>query len=121
MLLHASSQADLVADGFRQNPYFYYFTGFENTVGALLAIDSTSRESWLFLSPNLPYSRVGLQPEVRPGEQDAKRLGIEHIVDWAELESFLAARSTQPTVLYYAGDPVDRNELPVQLLNAKYS
>jgi Xaa-Pro aminopeptidase len=119
LLLHTSSRADLVADGFRQNPYFYYFTGLENTVGALLAIDGKSGESWLFLSPNLPYSSVGLQPEVRPGVEDARRLGIGHIVDWEDLEGFLASRSTQPAVFYYASDPVDLNELPIPLLNAK--
>jgi len=119
VLLHASSRAELLADGFHQNPYFYYFTGLENTVGALLAIDGKCGDSWLFLSQNLPYNRAGLQPDVRPGVEDAKRLGIEHVVDWANLESFLASRSTQPTVFYYAGEPVVLNELPVQLQNAK--
>ena len=35
LLLHASSMLDLTSDGFRQDPFFYYFTGLENTVGAL--------------------------------------------------------------------------------------
>jgi hypothetical protein len=30
VLLHAGSRLDETADGFRQNPYFYYFTGLEN-------------------------------------------------------------------------------------------
>ena len=48
LLLHASSELNASADGFHQDPYFYYFTGLENTVGALLAIDGKSNESWLF-------------------------------------------------------------------------
>ena len=36
LLFHASSELDLTADGFRQEPFFYYFTGLGNTVGAVL-------------------------------------------------------------------------------------
>ena len=32
-----------------RTPFFYYFTGLGNTVGAVLAIDGRSGESWLFL------------------------------------------------------------------------
>ena len=49
LLLHASSEMDASSDGFRQDPYFFYFTGLENTVGAILAIDGKKGEAWLFL------------------------------------------------------------------------
>ena len=39
LLLHANSELDSTSDGFRQDPFFYYFTGLGNTVSALLAID----------------------------------------------------------------------------------
>src|SRR5215472_12756788 len=65
VLLHASSRLGLVGDGFRQDPYFYYFTGLENTVGAVLAIDGKSGESWLFLPSNPAHGTYGLQPDVR--------------------------------------------------------
>ena len=42
LIIHAVSQLDLAADGYQQDPYFYYLTGLENTVGALLAIDGKS-------------------------------------------------------------------------------
>jgi Xaa-Pro aminopeptidase len=119
LLLHTSADVRLISDGFRQDPLFYYFTGLENTLGAVLGIDGKSGESWLFLSSNLPYKMVGLEPEAQPGAEDAKRLGIEHVVGWAELEQFLAARANQSAVLYYAGDSADRNVLPKALLNAK--
>ena len=119
VLLHASSRLDWSGDGFRQDPYFYYFTGLENTVGVVLAIDGKSGESWLFLPANPAHSRFGLQPEIRPGSEDAKRLGIEHVVDWVELESFLSSRATQRPVLYYAANWETFGELPSQLLSAR--
>ncbi len=44
LIVHAVSRLNSAADGFRQDPYFYYFTGPENTIGALLAIDGKSGE-----------------------------------------------------------------------------
>src|ERR1700733_12723411 len=69
LLLHSNSELNASADGFRQDPYFYYFTGLENTVGALLAIDGKSNESWLFLPSLPPFFKSGLPPTVkaRPG------------------------------------------------------
>ncbi len=119
LLLHASSELDITADGFRQDPFFYYFTGLGNTVGAVLAIDGKSGESWLFLPSNPPFSRMGLQPEVQPGPEAAKRLGIEHVVDWSELEGFLASRAGQAPPLYYGDEQSRVAELPANLLSPK--
>lgn len=119
LLLHASSALDPAADGFRQDPYFYYFTGLENTVGALLAIDGRSGESWLFLPSNPPFLKRGLQPEARPGAESEKRLAIEHVVDWTKFESFLAACSGSAAILYYADDRSEFDELPANLLSQK--
>jgi Xaa-Pro aminopeptidase len=119
LLLHASSALDMTADGFRQDPYFYYFTGLENTVGALLAIDGRSGESWLFLPSSPPFLKRGLQPEAQPGAESEKRLAIEHVVDWTNLESFLAARGGSAAILYYADDSSEFDELPAILLSQK--
>src|SRR5580698_9576578 len=88
LLLHASSELNASADGFHQDPYFYYFTGLENTVGALLAIDGNSNESWLFLPSHPPFLRSGLQPEVKAGADAEKNLALKHVVDWDELKGF---------------------------------
>jgi hypothetical protein len=88
LLFHASSGLDSSADGFRLNAFFYYYTGLGNTVGAMLAIDGRSGESWLFLPSKPPFLRIGLQPEVQPGPESAKRLGIEHVVDWSIWKGF---------------------------------
>lgn len=104
LLVHAEVPGDLASDGFRQDPIFYYFTGLENTADAVLAIDGPSKESWLFLSPAVPspFSFLGLKPEVLPGPETVKRLGVDHAVDWSELENFLAQRAASPTRLYFA-------------------
>ena len=119
LLLHANSELDLTADGFRQDPYFYYFTGLGNTVGAVLAIDGKSGESWLFLPSEPPFLKSGLQPEVKPGPDAAKRLGIEHVDDWTELQEFLESRAGQAPPLYYADDFAEFAELPRNLLSPR--
>lgn len=98
LLLHAKSSAEGSADGFRQDAAFYYFTGLENTVGAILAIDGRSQESWLFLPSRPPLGSL----EGSPGSDAVKQAGIEHVVDWSELTSFLGKKGIAPTTLYYA-------------------
>src|SRR5262245_10162993 len=51
-LVLVRSQSTIMAenqDGFRQYATFYYLTGLENAVGALLVMDSRRHESWLFV------------------------------------------------------------------------
>jgi Xaa-Pro aminopeptidase len=119
LLLHASSALDSAADGFRQDPFFYYFTGLGNTVGAVLAIDGKSGETWLFLPSRPPFLRGGLQPEAQPGAEAAKFLGIEHVVDWSEMENYFSGRAAQAPVLYFADAGLGFSQLPSNLLSAK--
>lgn len=119
LFLHANSELEITTDGFRQDPLFYYFTGLGDTVGALLAIEGKSGESWLFLPTEPPFLKSGLQPEVKPGQEAAKRLGIEHVVDWSKLEEFLASQASQPPPFYYADDLGKFAELPNNLLSPK--
>ena len=119
LIVHAVSRLDIAADGYRQDPYFYCLTGLENTVGALLAIDGKSGESWLFLPDHPPYQKRGLQPEVLPGVDAAKRLGIDHVVDWSELDGLLSRQASPGARIYYAADVAEYPELPANLLSAK--
>lgn len=119
LLLHANSALDITADGFRQDPYFYYFTGLENTVAGILAIDAKAGDTWLFLPSHPPFLRSGLKPEVQPGAETAKRIGIEHVVDWSEMEQFFAAKVGQSLPLYYAKDLSRFDDLPANLLSLK--
>jgi len=128
LLVHARSALDITADGFRQDPVFYYFTGLENTPSALLAIDGRSGQSWLFLSMPAgsaslaesmdPLSAKSLQPEVTPGPEAAKRLGIEHVEDWSELEQFLAQQDSSST-LYYVPQRFSLEEVPTSVAAGK--
>ena len=98
LVVHARSAVDTTADGFLQDPVFYYLTGLENAVGAILAIDGRSRQSWLFLPPAPPpHSK-----DASPTSDSVKQAGIEHVVDWLELNSFLEKNAAASTVLYYS-------------------
>ena len=119
LLVHALSRLDIAADGYRQQAYFYYLTGLENTIGAIFAIDGKSGQSWLFLPSNPPYTKSGLKPPVVPGPEAAKQLAIDHVVDWSELQSFLADRATSPIPIYFGAESADFDELPANLLSAK--
>jgi Xaa-Pro aminopeptidase len=119
LIVHALSRLDIAADGYRQDPYFYYLTGLENTVGALLAIDGKSAESWLFLPDHPPFQKGGLQPEVLPGADAAKRLSIHHVMDWSELDGFLSREAESAPRIYYADDASGYSELPANMLSAK--
>jgi Xaa-Pro aminopeptidase len=119
LLVHALSRLDITADGYRQDPYFYYLTGLENSIGSILAIEGKSGESWLFLPSQPPFTKSGLKPQVRPGSEAAKQWGIDQVVDWSELESFLAARARSPLPIYYANDISGFDEVPANLLSPK--
>jgi hypothetical protein len=104
LLIHAVPRMDIALDGYRQDPYFNYLTGQENAVGAILAVEGKSAESWLFLPSHPPFGKYGLKPPVAPGPQASQQTGIEHVVDWTELATFLAARAASSPTLYYALD-----------------
>jgi len=119
LFVHALSRLDIAADGYRQDPYFYYLTGLENSIGGILAIEGKSQESWLFLPSKPPFTKSGLKPPVMPGADAARGLEIDHVVDWSELEGFLAARGSSPLPLYYANDVSGFDEMPANLLSPK--
>src|SRR5260370_13964621 len=119
LIVHALSRLDIAADGYREEPYFYYLSGLENTVGSLLAIGGKSAESWLFLPDHPPFQKGGLQPEVLPGADAAKRLSIHHVMDWSELDRFLSREAESAPRIYYADDASGYSELPANMLSAK--
>jgi len=119
LLVHALSRLDIAADGYRQQAYFYYLTGLENTVGAIFAIDGKSGQSWLFLPSKPPFTKSGLKPPAVPGPDASKQLAIDHVVDWSELQTFLADRAASPIPIYFGAESADFDELPGNLLSAK--
>jgi Xaa-Pro aminopeptidase len=103
---------DATADSYRENATFYYLTGSENTPGAILAIDGKTRESWLFVHA---WHR-GVPLEAEPGDASAQKLGLQHVVDWAELDSFLT-RLVQASAKIYCESGTA--ELPPNLVEAR--
>ena len=91
--------------GFHQDPSFYYFTGLANAHAAILALDGTKKESWLFVPPRIP-----LGADLRgfdavffdPGAQTEKELEIEHVVPWDQSVTFIEARrKDNPKLVLY--------------------
>jgi Xaa-Pro aminopeptidase len=113
-LVHATDEISITADGFRQNPFFYYYTGFENMPGAIFALYGKSGESWLFLPSKVPFL-TGMPPEVSPGTTGEASNGIQHVLDWSQLEGFLAAHAETAKPLYYIADPFAVGGLPPQM------
>ncbi len=95
-------------DGLRQDPTFLYLTGLPNVIAAVLAIDVDRRETWLFVpdAGRLPgFGALMREPSayVAPGPETAARLGLDHVVSWRDLESFLDRRIAQDSALVLRG------------------
>jgi Xaa-Pro aminopeptidase len=129
LLVHANSTLGITADGFRQDPSFYYFTGLADTPSALLAIDGRSGQAWLFLNQPVrsaalgesmdPISVKSLRPEVSPGQDAAERLGMYRVEDWSELEQFMKEKASSASTLYYVPQRFALEELPPDLAGEK--
>lgn len=93
--------------GFHQDPAFYYFTGLRNAHRAILILDGTSKESWLFVGPG----RAAQTPDltglaavaVDTGAVAQSSLGLDHVVSWDRFIPFIEAwRAAHPTMPLYA-------------------
>jgi Xaa-Pro aminopeptidase len=104
LLLRADSTFRLTADGYRENPPFYYLTGLENVQGAFFALDGRTGESWLFLSQGKEFLRFPVAAELALGGEAEKKLGIDHVEDWLRLETLLSARARLGEKIYYVSD-----------------
>ena len=97
LLLHSKTYADFLGDGYREDAAFYYLTGLENSPGAILAVVGKSAESWLFVPPSDPMRAS----EIRPGDEAARKLGLDHVVDWEELEPFVSSQVKAGARIFY--------------------
>lgn len=80
-------------DSFRQDQTFYYFTGLEDTLGAILALDGPTRQSWLFI-PSREPGVLGLRaPEANLGQE--RELGVDHMRPLSEIEQIFADREAR--------------------------
>lgn len=98
LLVQASPNFSLFEPGYQQRPDFFYFTGLGNTPSAILAIDGPRHESWLFL----PHKLSGIAALATSQQIAAtdKTTGIEHVVDWNDLTTFLDRRLKETPLIY---------------------
>jgi hypothetical protein len=105
VLLHA--RADFYgwdAFTFREDRSFYYFFGGGTPISSILALDGTSRETWLFVPTKLSgYADVISRPT--PGAETAARFGIEHVAPWEEFVPWIERRlASNPSPVLYVDD-----------------
>jgi len=112
VLLHSFSGPKSWSDsGFRQDSNFYYLTGLENLHDAILAVDGTTKESWLFVMAPTAREQRRFSGSVlngwdsaylAPDHQTEQLLGIEHIVAWEGFSDFIEQRrKTDPKIRFY--------------------
>lgn len=108
ILLHAfSGLKHWDESGFHQDATFYYFTGLANLHGAILALDGTQKESWLFVTPVAWRSAADLRGLdsvfLDPGSQTERELKLDHVVPWDQFVSFVESRhKSNPKLVLYA-------------------
>jgi len=97
LLLHSKTTMDFPSDGYREEAAFYYLTGLENSPGTVLAIVGKSGKSWLFVSAAEPKGGA----ESMPGEEAARKVGLDHVEDWKGMQGFLTDQTKTGAKIYY--------------------
>jgi len=107
VLLHArSAEAALDQHNFKQDAGFFYFTGLADQPSAILALDGPRGQSRLFVPP-APAS-FGFKVEgisLPPGEDSARRHGLDHVQPWEELTAYLRSRLADGAPRIYVDEP----------------
>jgi Xaa-Pro aminopeptidase len=112
VLLHSfSAPKSWSESGFQQDSNFYYLTGLENLHDAILAIDGTTKESWLFVMGPTATEQRRFSGSVlngwdsaylTPDHQTEQLLGINHIVAWERFADFIETlRKANPAITLY--------------------
>jgi Xaa-Pro aminopeptidase len=106
VLLHA--RADFYGwdtFNFREDASFYYFLGGGEYISSILAMDGTSRETWLFVPTKLSAFADRWMPRPTPGADSAARLGIEHVRPWEDFAPWIERRlASSPAPVLYVDD-----------------
>ena len=110
VLLHSfSGPKSWSESGFRQDSNFYYLTGLENLHDAILAVDGTTKETWLFVMAPTEREQRRFAPltgwdsvYLKPDHQTEQALSIDHIVAWEGFTDFIEARrKTNRRIAFY--------------------
>jgi Xaa-Pro aminopeptidase len=92
--------------GFHQDASFYAFTGLGNAHGAILVLDGTDGQSWLFVMRRPGTFGSDLQgwdaAVVDPGPESETALKIDHVVPWDTFVTFVdSRRKSNPKLVFY--------------------
>jgi len=91
--------------GYHQDASFYYFTGLANAHSAILALDGTKKESWLFVAPRGPFGADlhGFDSVFfDPDPQTEQELKIDRVVPWEQFVTFVESHRTgNPKLVLY--------------------
>ena len=103
-------------DSFRQDQAFFYFTGLENTLGAILALDGQTRQAWLFVARREPGALARRAPEAALGQE--RTLGVDRVRSLSEIDQVFTARGplarqAKPVLYVMAERAVAEVPLPV--------
>ncbi|HWH04751.1 MAG TPA: aminopeptidase P N-terminal domain-containing protein [Gemmatimonadales bacterium] len=90
---------------FDQEPSFFYFTGDERLLGAVLVIDGATRRAELFV-PNLPPPlRLFAPSQAGPAGLSPSSVHVDHVSDWNAFASYVDDRlSHDPRPTIYVDD-----------------
>src|SRR5438874_2579600 len=110
VLLHSfSGPKSWSESGFQQDSNFYYLTGLANLHDAILAVDGTTKETWLFVMAPTERKQRRFAPlsgwdsvYLKPDHQTEQAFDIDHIVAWEEFTDFIdARRKANPRIAFY--------------------
>ena len=77
------------APGLEQDASFYYFTGADRVLGAVLVLDGSARRAELFLPRALPGILGFVAPgQPRPGAQGGS-LSVDRVSEWSEFARYI--------------------------------
>jgi Xaa-Pro aminopeptidase len=121
VLLHSFSAGKRWDEaGFHQDPNFSYFTGMQNLHGAILAVDGTVKQSWLFVATPAQNVRERMSDlkgadsvYVEAGDQTKSDLRIDHVMPWDDFVGFIEwRRKSDPKLVLYLDDGGDGSQAP---------
>lgn len=78
---------------FDQDPTFYYFTGADHVLGAILVLDGRTRRAELFLPTALPRSLGPIaRNQPKPGVAQADSFHVDGVADWNAFSRYVERR-----------------------------
>ena len=86
------SRAAATQAGFDQDPTFFYFTGADHALGAVLVLDGATRRAEVFIALARARATEGMVFGPPPGGVAALAARVDGLHDWAEFSSYVERR-----------------------------